>query len=302
MGQSNLYAYANVGRFGLGHSLLAWARACLWSQKVGAQLIAPHWLRFRLGPWLRGERDKRSYFVCFQDGGAISGARRSWILGTTPHFNAENQLETVLRQHARDAVVVFNNDYANNNDLYFNEMLGHHEYLKKCLLGITRPQFHAPVKQSPFLAVHIRMGDFSQVAADAQIMQNQFNVRLPLEWYREKILMVQNTLGMTYQTVVFSDGHDDELSSVLELQGVVRAPRSPAVTDLLTISDASMLIASGSGFSLWGAFLGQVPRICFPGQMLAQTHSNIIQEIELSLGADLPAEFMRLHRHRFAMS
>jgi hypothetical protein len=35
---------------------------------------------------------------------------------------------------------------------------------------------------------------------------------------------------------------------------------------MLSISQGSVLISSGSGFSMWGSFLGDIPRICFPGQ------------------------------------
>ena len=54
-----LYGYPEMGRTGLGHSLLAWARCVVWCEMTGAKMLAPRWLRIRIGPYLRGERQAR---------------------------------------------------------------------------------------------------------------------------------------------------------------------------------------------------------------------------------------------------
>jgi hypothetical protein len=52
------------------------------------------------------------------------------------------------------------------------------------------------------------------------------------------------------------------------------------------------LLASGSGFSIWGSFLGQVPRICFPGQLLMPTLESRDEtplEVECRTAAEIPS-------------
>ncbi len=44
-----LYGFPDMGRTGLGHSLLAWGRCAVWCRETGAIMLAPRWLRPRSG-------------------------------------------------------------------------------------------------------------------------------------------------------------------------------------------------------------------------------------------------------------
>jgi hypothetical protein len=91
-----LYGYPALGRFGLGHSLMAWARCHIWCKGQEAAMLGPIWLRPRLGPYLRRERDKREYFKLFNNNGYIGEPLRSWLLLTSHKIEAENiSLENV---------------------------------------------------------------------------------------------------------------------------------------------------------------------------------------------------------------
>jgi hypothetical protein len=61
--------------------------------------------------------------------------------------------------------------------------------------------------------------------------------------------------------VVFSDGSDSELRPILGMPGVARARPMSAMDDIWGLASASVLVASSSTFSAWGAFLGNAPVI-----------------------------------------
>ena len=81
---------------------------------------------------------------------------------------------------------------------------------------------------------------------------------------------------------VFSDAADDEIQPLLALPGVRRVFFRSAVADLLAMSTAKVLVASGSTFSMWAAFLGRMPVIWPPNSKRQNLHgSNWEYEIEL---------------------
>ena len=73
-----IYAYPILGRGGLGNMLFPWARAEIFCRKTGAQMLAPEWTRVKIGPILRGEKDKRTYMNHFDNEGYIAGIKK-WV-------------------------------------------------------------------------------------------------------------------------------------------------------------------------------------------------------------------------------
>jgi hypothetical protein len=263
-----LYGYPDVGRFGLGHGLLAWARCVVWCELTGATMLAPIWLRPRLGPYLRNERDKREYFKLFQPGAAIGFPKRELVLLTSNKIKGvdgffrddildERFIETSKTEN-RSVVVQFENAVVDNELKHFREVLDYPILLRQELLAITRPR-HLPVGIAKgTVAIHVRLGDFMKPNAEQEPSKNQ---RLPIEWYREALLALRAQLSADVPAVVFSDGSDEELAPLLTSAHVERAPKRESITDMLSIAQAGVLIASASGFSHWGAFLGQIPTI-----------------------------------------
>jgi hypothetical protein len=264
-----VYAMAVTGRFGLGHGMLSWARSVVWAKLQGVDVIAPNWLQLRIGPYLRNERDKRFYFKLFQSGTQIGGARRLYLLGTAKRVRIEDLTESEFAQwqKSREAVIVmFHNVNANNEATYFHEIVGHARLVQQSLLEMTRPRYRPSAAEIPHIGVHIRGGDFGKPASAEELRSGKHNMRLPVEWYVEMITALREGAGYTSPVTVYSDCRDDEIEPVLLLANVTRSRYRESVTDMLAMSDASVLISSGSGFSRWGSYLGQVPRICFPGQ------------------------------------
>lgn len=295
-----LYGYPVLGRFGLCHNLPAWARCIVWAKSVGAQILAPRWLQLRLGPYLRRERDKRDYFRHFSNAGYIGGLRKSVILATSARRDAGVEMPAGEWTGSRDCVMQFRNLLSGNDTTYFPLFVNQPDLLREELLRITRPQFRPAPFPRPTLAIHVRMGDFSSASPDA-LARGATNTRIPIDWYVDALIKMRRSLGSALDTIVFSDGSDADLAPLLGLPDVGRAPRQPAVTDLHSMAQADVLIASGSAFSLWARFLGQAPTICHPGQIRLNVNRDGL-EVESNPGRDLPDAFMRSVEARLAGS
>lgn len=282
------YGYAKLGRFGLTHGILAWARCVIWCEQTGAQMIAPFWFKVRVGPYLRKERDKRNYFLLFHSGSAISGFKRLFLLATAQKQKAGLQLPSAIMGPGNSAMV-FENAIGSNEVKYFHQVLSHGPLLRRKLIEITRQQYIPSEPKEPFIAIHVRLGDFTHAKLDDKVTAN---TRLPLDWYVNRLHALRLALGNNIPVILFSDGTDEDLKDLTGILNVRRAPKQQSVTDLLEMGQGIALISSGSGFSLWGAFLGSVPRLCHPGQMIVPAYRDQAMEIESDYDSNLPMPFV----------
>lgn len=297
MRATTLYGIADLGRFGLGHRLLAWARCVIWCRQSGAQMLAPNWFGIPVGPWIRKESDKRLYFPLFRSDAYISGLRRLFIVASASRVDAVDLARNTGSASRNTRLVVFRNAVSGDADRFFPTFLGHHELLLRELTRMTRPQFIPRPSIAPHIAIHVRLGDFAK-AKPEQVRAGSHNVRLPIEWYGDTLLGVRERLGAQVPAVIYSDGSDSDLDTLLALPQVTRARAGSAITHMLSISQAALLISSGSGMSLWGSFLGQVPRLCFPGQRLLHAFVDDAWEPECESGKDIPIAFANAIRPR----
>ena len=307
MNGPRLYAIPVLGRYGLTHGLLAWARCRLWCEETGATMLAPFWLKLRIGPYLRRERDKRNYFRLFGHGGAVSGPRRLAVLARARKVDVGTEWpEPPVGDGA--TVVRFHNALKDNEKKSFAQIVGHGPFLRRELIAMTRRRYRPATAAHSFIAIHVRLGDFSPPAT-GQVAAEATNTRLPLDWYGDRLDALRDAMdGQTaapmltpMPAIVFSDGLDADLAPLLARAGVTRAPRQQSITDLLKMGQGAALIASGSGFSLWGAFLGSVPRIAHPGQQIVPIDADATRDIESSFGAALPAAFVAHVRTRLGI-
>ncbi len=85
-----LYGFPILPKAGLANMLIPWAECVIWCNDHGIKQIAPFWRKFRLGPHLRGERDKRQYHKLFTAKGKIAGLKRLLLLLTSKQITFEN--------------------------------------------------------------------------------------------------------------------------------------------------------------------------------------------------------------------
>lgn len=247
-------------------------------------MLAPGWRHFRIGPYLRREPDKRQYHRLFHRGDAIGGLRRQLILCSYTRVPEEAVGRDV--DHSRRAVVEFR-----TMEGMFEPLRTQHTLLARELRAIVRPSLLDVPPAVPFIAVHVRLGDFAR-SVDGPTA-GHLNTRLPLDWYCEAVRAISSRMSGV-PVHVFSDGGAQELRPLLELPRVSLRDTVSAVTDLLGMSRASALVASGSSFSMWASFLGQMPTLWFPGQRRQRLVEDVDArfEPEWQQGDPLPETFL----------
>jgi hypothetical protein len=258
-------------------------------------MLAPQWFYLRVGPYLRRERDKRRYHRLFSSEGYVQGVMRWAYLGLARRISVATFETADLRY---PAVVEFRNAVANNTR-FFADLFDRHAELRAELWRITRPEHRPAIAPAPFLGIHVRRGDFL-LSRDPEQLRGQSNVRLPLSWYVEMLRELRSAIGDCTPAKVFSDGERGELQELLREPNTELVPMRSAVHDMLLLSQAAVIVASGSGFSMWAAFLGQAPRLCFPGQRRERVVSEhqVELEPECACGSDMPEGFAAAARAR----
>lgn len=295
-----LFGYADVGTYGLAHSLLAWARCRLWCDQHDVPMLAPNWLHLqhRIGPLLRREHDNRQYHRLFQFAGYVRSLRRLQILMTTPKLAAETADLPALLASPKRHLVVFSNRMQLNEETHFSEIIGRGPAVRAALSSMTKPAYHPTQNGSPHFAVHVRMGDFGTPVSVEALRQGSKNSRIPIEWYVDIVNTLRRQLG-DVPVRVYSDGTDEALAPLLRLPATQRSPKQASITDLLAMAQAKLVVSSGSGFSMWGSYLGDAPRICFRGQRFtrvlpeSQGSPALDMEPECESGAELETAFLQ---------
>lgn len=280
--------FCRLGGPGLGNLLFPWARAKILAYQHGYRFVPPAWPQLKLGPLVRGELDSRNYFSLFRvlptD---VRGFRRLTVL-----LLGEKIPE---RRHwtAKEGDVVVTSGMGG----LFNDILPYSEYLHGELIAMLEPnrlpELDHRLGTSGAVAVHVRFGDF--MAVDQQMSkQGGANRRQPIEWYASAVDAARAIFGENTQVNVFSDAADEELAPLLRLPHVCRVQGNSAIEDILLIARHRVLIASGSTFSMWASFLGQMPTLWFPGQMKFRLVRRDASEIEFEPGHPLPPAFASL--------
>ncbi len=278
------FGYPQVGRSGLGNALFPWARCAILCADRGLPMLAPRWFRLRLGPYIRRERDKRQYHRLFLTRHYVTGVRRLILLSLSPRLG-EHEFPTSSEPPKRHTVVVFK-----GMGHLFRGLEGRQRQILDALTQMVRPHLVPTGIRAPFIAVHVRCGDFSAPSSSSVLRSGSHNFRLPLAWYVSALRSLRSACG-PLPAMVFSDGYDHELQAILREPNTHRWEGASAISDLLALSRAQALIASGSTFSMWASYLGQMPTIWYPGQRRQFVTGNDSLEPEWD-GGGFPAAFI----------
>ena len=222
------YVYAVLPKTGLCNMLFPWARAEIFARNNACEMIAPQWVKLcRLGPWIRGEIDKRYYINQFIDTNYVSGVRRILLL-------------MFMRQRIK---------FFSGIGQGFDAICDEGEFLRVQLYKIASSAIVSAVRDLPdhYIAIHVRRGDFTKIG---MAIDSAYYVR-GLEFAREIV-------GRDVPAIVFSDAPEREIAYLLKASvNVSIAPRAPALQDMLALAKADIMVGTNhSSFSLWGAFLG----------------------------------------------
>ncbi|MEM0984246.1 MAG: hypothetical protein AAGI17_09885 [Planctomycetota bacterium] len=271
----NLFAYADLPRFGLGNVMIPWARSEVFAAQTGARLLAPRWVQPKIGPILRRERDLRLYWGFFSNAGTIRGPRRWLLLRSAkryPHTEAEAAVEAAKADPGTDHLVVFR--FPEWGDEFFGgDGPEHREIISTALeqrlssnMKRTRDAARATLPDR-YIAMHVRRGDKKVMPEGEDKDVNKESIWVMRDaWYASTLASVRDAIGADAPAVIFSDGTDDELADLLAMPGTVRAPASPSIVDILLLAQGEILIGTAtSSFSLWASLLAEIPALWYPG-------------------------------------
>lgn len=267
---------------GLGNLLFIYARAIVFARKTNRKMIFPTWKSFRIGPWIRREKDKRLYNNLFENNtGDVDGLKKYFLLLT-----ARKKLYSATGEN-KEQMILFTYQHMKMD---FEDLKSFHAELYETIVGNLMPQNRVSVWQAEnVVSVHVRLGDF--VSENKELLNlGKNNIRTSIKWYVEIIKKIQDCAGQNIRFDVFSDGTDEELKEILKLPNTRRVFYGSSIADVIAMSQCKMIIASGSSFSLWARFLGQTSCVAAKGQLKCSTLVDFENafEIEMDENETLP--------------
>jgi len=250
--------FMRVAGHGLGNCFYTYFHAVALAEKHGAAVVAPPWFSLKIGPLLRGERSKRFYWRMFKPfAGEIHGLRKLLTLMRT----YRKRVILKVGESTEPAVVRGVLNFVVSSKFTFRGLHAHRATIRERILGTVNDPMPANHRWGAggYIAVHVRLGDFAEVADHAIIIGDKPNLRIPMAWYVNLTCALRKRYG-DMPIYVFSDGDEKHLRPILD-QGAKLYRSGSDMTDLLAMSGASILVGSNSTYSHWAAFLGNMPSI-----------------------------------------
>jgi len=264
-----------IGGAGLGNLLFPFSRAYIYSRKTNADLLFPIWPSAKIGPFLRFEKEKRSYIDTFKYN-FISRTKLQFKNLANKTISEEVYIANKKHFDSSQKITVEVKGLAN----FFDELHGYNEELLQLFLQVASNKVAQQYRcfDENSIGIHIRLGDYHEDA------------RTPISWYKHTIASLQATKEFeNSKFIIFSDGKDDELEEILNLPNCTRVSNPNALADILRLSKCRLIIGSNSTFSAWAAFLGKKPFIRHEKFYL----KNIFQEDSIIFEGHCVEEFLR---------
>lgn len=234
--------FSLLPRAGLGNKLLVWGRGAAFAEINGLPHYTLGWTHLSLGSILRPGRRRPFYGKSFDSG--ISPALHAWrLLGPV---TVEPELGP-----GPPATYVFN-AIPHWRD-YFAGLREQRTALRRRFFSVYRG--NVPPPMPPFVALHVRRGDFRET--DSRPFAEQGLTRTPLVYFRDIACQLRDAIGRPVPIRLFSDGLDSELADLLSLPDCTRYLGASDAEELVAMSQAGAVVASASStFPLWAGFLG----------------------------------------------
>lgn len=222
---------------GLGNLLFPIGRAVI-ALKPDDIIVTPTLRQFKVGPWLRGERDARTY------GNVTSGRTgREWV----EWFGAK-ALDAGIVDSLRVGQFRYKLKAYSGVGRQFHDLEGG----SKAILNFLMSRCISPPDRSPEIGVHIRQGDF----IDPPPGVHGQSYRVPLYWYRKAVDAAKiKSRDCGRRVTIFTDGDHESITEYF--QGIdFEFDQSPnALSSILRLSKSKVIVGSRSTFSLWASFL-----------------------------------------------
>ena len=229
---------------GIGNLLCTWGEALLYARHEGLPMLWPTWAQMSRSSIQSG----RTYFNLFQnDGSYIDGPKKLMALGGVYPGHQLVSIGPKIPYHP--------------NWTYGTSTEENHSVVTSALRSMLRledaQRSDELAGDGEFVAVHVRRGDFNRATNhfDDDFGRN-VNTPISIEWFAQMIDVARESTGCN-RAIVISDGTDEELAELATKRGV-SIQREEALIDMLVASRAKGFVASGSTFSMWISYIGQM--------------------------------------------
>jgi len=235
----------------LGNLLFPLARAAIGREQLGGSLVVPTLRQFKIGPYFRCEKDKRTYGDILRP-----RTRQEWVEWANSIVQKSVNEDTDPGQ----ANVVRYQGLKSQ----FHDLSGHAELVRKTLDSLSKCELTGDTYD---IALHVRLGDF---VTGSQYDPGQ-STRLPLDWYKTAFEQACDMLeSRTLKCTLFSDENAAKVISQLGISNLQPEQSHNALATMFSMSRARILIGSRSTFSLWAQYLGESKAIWPKGFALGQ--------------------------------
>lgn len=284
------------GGAGLGNLLFTWSRAMVVANQYKLEMIWPTWVSIKIGPWIRQEADKRLYADIFRNKLNMCGGFEKYFRLLFSKKIYVSDLNKINWDNIKDNDIIIYEDYDHPGGGFQMDFSGLENYrtmISNTIMSSLRKKGENALKfdAKNAINVHVRLGDFSK--SKELLDSGANNVRIDIQWYIATIKKIRAAVGWTVPVNVFSDGKEEEIRPLLELEKVRRVTFGNSIADIIALSKADLLIASGSSFSLWARFLGNCSSISYPNQIKDYVYNGKSGfEIELGIEAELDKKYI----------
>ena len=280
---------------GIGTRLFPWARCVLFSKENNIKMLRPNWVQPRIGPLFRGGIDLKSYHRQILLYGLFNSPENSpalisdlWARANYNTVEEDEFISQILENkyllENKNFLIRFGGDGGR-----FSQLNGHDVFIKNELYSITNNKwknFINSFSEVP-IGINIRMGNDFKTPEKTSDHFAVEATKTPVQWFVESLNSVRKMIGYSASAYVVSDGTEDDLKELLSLPNTTFIRPGCAISDLLILSKANLLIRSGgSSFSAWASFLGQMPTISHPGQSMKEF--NMINKNNYYTGEFMP--------------
>ncbi len=256
--------HCELPRSGIGNQLFPLLKANIFAHLNELPVCITGYHQFKIGPYLRKEKSKRTYsnYFVFQKN-IMAAWWQKFKLDFLINGPVINEPDLKIMGKAKDGNTIFKFETIPHWNDYFEGIREHRVLAIQLLYTLLENDIKQNLagQPSPCIGVHIRMGDFRKLK-QGEDFSKVGAVRTPENYFIECIRHIRDIYGSSLPVSVFTDGYRYEIKNLLELENIKMITGNPDIVDLLLLSRSQIIVTSaGSTFSYWAGFLADAPLI-----------------------------------------
>ena len=268
---------------GLGNQLFPLMNALVFAKLNDLKIIITGYHHFKIGPYLRKEKIKRTYFgyFVFHQSFLRDALQRIKILIYLLVYKRwdEPKVEKCDPTLLKGKVLIFQAlpTYFD----YFIHLKQHWALVKQLLLENISLNVLKEIKaiNNPVIGLHVRMGDFRKLKP-GEDFSKVGHVRTPEEYFIDLVKEIRTLKNCELPVSLFTDGFRSEFEHLFNMNNISLVEGHKDIVDLMVLSNSKIIItANGSTFSYWAAFLSEAPVIKHPDHLYASFRPEYINKI-----------------------